>query len=89
MKQVTSERGWKRITLPFNFPPTCTNSAYVMKSVYVKNLELFEQEDFFGKDVPVNKFETQESNITRSREGIYDSSRITVKLFLHNYNEKT
>jgi hypothetical protein len=41
-----------------------------MKSVYVKNLELFEQEDFFGKEVPVNKFETQESNITRSREGI-------------------
>ncbi|KAK5816141.1 hypothetical protein F5H01DRAFT_321586 [Linnemannia elongata] len=67
-EKVTSERGWKRITLPFNFPPTCTNSAYVMKSVYVKNLELFEQEDFFGKDVPVNKFETQESNITRSRE---------------------
>ncbi|KAF9583327.1 Chromatin structure-remodeling complex protein rsc9 [Lunasporangiospora selenospora] len=67
-EKVTAERGWKRITLPFNFPPTCTNSAYVMKSVYVKNLELFEQEDFFGKEVPVNKFEPAESNITRSRE---------------------
>ncbi|KAF9963822.1 Chromatin structure-remodeling complex protein rsc9 [Mortierella alpina] len=67
-EKVTAERGWKRITLPFNFPPTCTNSAYVMKSVYVKNLELFEQEDFFGKEVPVNKFESVESNISRSRE---------------------
>ncbi|KAK3828618.1 MAG: hypothetical protein J3Q66DRAFT_323117 [Benniella sp.] len=67
-EKVTAERGWKRITLPFNFPPTCTNSAYVMKSVYVKNLELFEQEDFFGKEVPVNKNEPIESNITRSRE---------------------
>ncbi|KAG0199446.1 Chromatin structure-remodeling complex protein rsc9 [Mortierella sp. GBA30] len=67
-EKVTAERGWKRITLPFNFPPTCTNSAYVMKSVYVKNLELFEQEDFFGKEVPVSKFEAGESNISRSRE---------------------
>ncbi|KAF9914390.1 Chromatin structure-remodeling complex protein rsc9 [Lobosporangium transversale] len=66
-EKVTAERGWKRITLPFNFPPTCTNSAYVMKSVYVKNLELFEQEDFFGKEVPVNK-DLIESNISRSRE---------------------
>lgn len=39
-----------------------------MKSVYVKNLELFEQEDFFGKEVPVNKFDSVEAN-TRSREG--------------------
>ncbi|KAF9434955.1 Chromatin structure-remodeling complex protein rsc9 [Entomortierella beljakovae] len=67
-EKVTAERGWKRITLPFNFPPTCTNSAYVMKSVYVKNLELFEQEDFFGKEVPVNKHDPMESNISRSRE---------------------
>ncbi|KAF9359284.1 Chromatin structure-remodeling complex protein rsc9 [Mortierella sp. AD094] len=67
-EKVTAERGWKRITLPFNFPPTCTNSAYVMKSVYVKNLELFEQEDFFGKEVPVSKHDPMESNISRSRE---------------------
>lgn len=39
-----------------------------MKSVYVKNLELFEQEDFFGKEVAVNKFDSVEAN-TRSREG--------------------
>ncbi|KAG0260329.1 hypothetical protein DFQ27_003596 [Actinomortierella ambigua] len=68
-EKVTQERGWKKITLPFNFPPTCTNSAYVMKSVYVKNLELFEQEDFFGREVPVNQHDPPESNITRSREG--------------------
>ncbi|KAF8924407.1 hypothetical protein EDD21DRAFT_7264 [Dissophora ornata] len=67
-EKVTAERGWKRITLPFNFPPTCTNSAYVMKSVYVKNLELFEQEDFFGKEVLVKRDEPMESNISRSRE---------------------
>ncbi|KAG0231229.1 Chromatin structure-remodeling complex protein rsc9 [Actinomortierella wolfii] len=67
-EKVTQERGWKKITLPFNFPPTCTNSAYVMKSVYVKNLELFEQEDFFGREVPVNHHDPPESNITRSRE---------------------
>ncbi|KAF9931590.1 Chromatin structure-remodeling complex protein rsc9, partial [Modicella reniformis] len=67
-----------------------------MKSVYVKNLELFEQEDFFGKEVLVNKNEPIESNITRSREasqtpsskrGPYMTSHIKQQLQLRQQQE--
>ncbi|KAJ3106414.1 Peroxisomal membrane signal receptor PTS1 [Phlyctochytrium planicorne] len=42
LTQVTDDRGWKRITAPFNLPATCTNSAYVVKQVYQKNLLYYE-----------------------------------------------
>ncbi|CAG8459761.1 2054_t:CDS:2 [Ambispora leptoticha] len=51
-QKVSEERGWKKITLPFNFPVTCTNSAYVMKNLYIKFLEGYEMENFWGKEVP-------------------------------------
>jgi hypothetical protein len=34
--QVTQSRTWKQVGDPFNFPVTCTNSAYVLKAVYIK-----------------------------------------------------
>jgi len=51
-EKVSQERGWKKVTIPFNFPSTCTNSAYVMKTVYAKYLEAFEMEHLWGKPVP-------------------------------------
>lgn len=35
---MTENRGWKQVGDPFDFPPTCTNSAYILKLVYTKNL---------------------------------------------------
>ncbi|CAO3639456.1 unnamed protein product [Cunninghamella echinulata] len=43
-EKVTNNCGWKQIGEPFRFPPTCTNSAYVLKAVYTKYLLGWEQE---------------------------------------------
>ncbi|KAG2177910.1 hypothetical protein INT43_003157 [Umbelopsis isabellina] len=37
-EQVTKDRAWKQLGDNFNFKRTCTNSAYVLKAVYKKNL---------------------------------------------------
>ncbi|KAG2179642.1 hypothetical protein INT44_006490, partial [Umbelopsis vinacea] len=37
-QQVTQDRIWKLLGESFEFKSTCTNSAYVLKSVYKKNL---------------------------------------------------
>ncbi|KAK9679655.1 Chromatin structure-remodeling complex protein rsc9, variant 2 [Basidiobolus ranarum] len=47
--KVTSEKGWRNLTIPLNLPPTCTNSAYMMKSVYTKYLEPYEKEIYWGQ----------------------------------------
>ncbi|KAI8917428.1 hypothetical protein BC831DRAFT_484971 [Entophlyctis helioformis] len=40
---VTRDRGgWRRIGIPFDLPPTCTNSAFIFKQVYQKNLLVYE-----------------------------------------------
>lgn len=36
--QVTKNRTWKQIGDCFEFPPTCTNSAYILKGLYIRNL---------------------------------------------------
>ncbi|KAJ3008751.1 Chromatin structure-remodeling complex protein rsc9 [Thoreauomyces humboldtii] len=46
---VTSARGWKRITDPFNLPTTCTNSAFIVKQLYQKYLYNYEQFHVHGK----------------------------------------
>ncbi|OZJ06843.1 hypothetical protein BZG36_00181 [Bifiguratus adelaidae] len=43
-EKVTANRGWKQVGDPFNFPPTCTNSAYILKGVYTRNLLGWEEE---------------------------------------------
>src|SRR5205809_844758 len=35
-EKICSEKAWKKICEPFSFPQTCTNSAYVMKNVYIR-----------------------------------------------------
>ncbi|CAO3691731.1 unnamed protein product [Rhizopus microsporus] len=37
-EKVTLNCGWKQVGDPFNFPSTCTNSAYILKAVYTKYL---------------------------------------------------
>ncbi|KAJ3043095.1 AT-rich interactive domain-containing protein 2 [Rhizophlyctis rosea] len=41
--KVTEERGWKKVTMPFDLPPTCTNSAFVVKQLYQRFLYNWEQ----------------------------------------------
>ncbi|KAI8373263.1 ARID DNA-binding domain-containing protein [Blakeslea trispora] len=36
--QVTKKRSWKQIGATFEFPATCTNSAYILKGLYIRNL---------------------------------------------------
>ena len=40
-QKVTAERAWKKLADYFDFPPTCTNSAFVMKKIYVQTLKDF------------------------------------------------
>ncbi|PKY43897.1 hypothetical protein RhiirA4_341432 [Rhizophagus irregularis] len=51
-EKICAEKAWKKICEPFNFPQTCTNSAYVMKNVYIRFLEAYELENHWGKPVP-------------------------------------
>ncbi|RIA93076.1 hypothetical protein C1645_763405 [Glomus cerebriforme] len=51
-EKICAEKAWKKICEPFNFPHTCTNSAYVMKNVYIRFLEAYELENHWGKPVP-------------------------------------
>ncbi|KAI8985175.1 hypothetical protein BDB01DRAFT_789191 [Pilobolus umbonatus] len=48
-EKVTLNRGWKQVGDPFNFPPTCTNSAYILKGVYTKNLLGWEEEQYWKR----------------------------------------
>ncbi|CDH56889.1 hypothetical protein RO3G_07482 [Lichtheimia corymbifera JMRC:FSU:9682] len=47
--QVTKSRCWKHVGDAFNFPSTCTNSAYILKGVYIRNLLGWEEEMVWGK----------------------------------------
>ncbi|KAI8141943.1 hypothetical protein BJV82DRAFT_616529 [Fennellomyces sp. T-0311] len=48
-EKVTQNRGWKQVGDPFDFPPTCTNSAYILKAVYIKNLLGWEEENYWKR----------------------------------------
>ncbi|KAH8548185.1 hypothetical protein BGW37DRAFT_507757 [Umbelopsis sp. PMI_123] len=47
-QQVTQDRIWKLLGESFEFKSTCTNSAYVLKSVYKKNLLGWEKTKMWG-----------------------------------------
>ena len=40
-ERVTADRAWKKISGYFDFPPTCTNSAFVLKRIYQHTLRDF------------------------------------------------
>lgn len=48
-EKVTLNRGWKQVGDPFHFPATCTNSAYILKSVYTKFLLGWEEEHYWKR----------------------------------------
>ncbi|KAI9274069.1 hypothetical protein EDC94DRAFT_593711 [Helicostylum pulchrum] len=48
-EKVTLNRGWKQVGDPFNFPVTCTNSAYSIKSFYTKYLLGWEEEHYWKR----------------------------------------
>ncbi|GLJ13265.1 hypothetical protein SUGI_0209310 [Cryptomeria japonica] len=48
LKQVIEERKWKKITALFNFPPTATNTSFVLSEYYISLLHHYEQVYFFG-----------------------------------------
>ncbi|KAI8803672.1 ARID DNA-binding domain-containing protein [Cladochytrium replicatum] len=54
-EKVTQDRGWKKISIPFNLPSTCTNSAFVVKQAYHRNLLAYEHYKT-GKTIPVGLF---------------------------------
>lgn len=39
--EVTKNRGWKQVGNMFDLRSTCTNSAYILKGVYIRNLVCF------------------------------------------------
>ncbi|KAI8978097.1 hypothetical protein BDB01DRAFT_800803 [Pilobolus umbonatus] len=48
-EEVTRNRGWKQVGDSFDFPSTCTNSAYIIKGVYIRNLLGWEEEKLWNK----------------------------------------
>ncbi|KAL0082207.1 C2H2-type zinc finger transcription factor [Phycomyces blakesleeanus] len=48
-EEVTKNRGWKQVGDSFGFPSTCTNSAYILKGLYIRNLLGWEEEKVWGK----------------------------------------
>ncbi|CAO3651172.1 unnamed protein product [Mucor hiemalis] len=48
-EKVTLNCGWKQVGDPFNFPATCTNSAYTLKLYYTKYLLGWEEEHFWKR----------------------------------------
>ncbi|KAI9480336.1 MAG: hypothetical protein EXX96DRAFT_617314 [Benjaminiella poitrasii] len=48
--QVTKKRSWKQIGAIFEFPATCTNSAYILKGLYIRNLLGWEEEQIWNKE---------------------------------------
>ncbi|KAI8097525.1 uncharacterized protein BX664DRAFT_276310 [Halteromyces radiatus] len=48
-EKVTQGRAWKQVGNQFKFPATCTNSAYILKGLYIRNLLGWEEENVNGK----------------------------------------
>ncbi|KAI8883487.1 hypothetical protein K501DRAFT_219198 [Backusella circina FSU 941] len=47
--KITKKRAWKQIGNSFDLPSTCTNSAYILKGVYARNLVGYEEEKIWGE----------------------------------------
>ncbi|KAJ3023862.1 UNVERIFIED_CONTAM: AT-rich interactive domain-containing protein 2 [Siphonaria sp. JEL0065] len=54
-EKVSEEHGWQKIANPFEFPPTCTNSAYVIKRAYRSYLYNYAQVKDYGTPIEALK----------------------------------
>ncbi|KAJ3398299.1 hypothetical protein CcCBS67573_g08367 [Chytriomyces confervae] len=65
-EKVTEEHGWQKIANPFDFPPTCTNSAYVIKRAYKQSLYNYAQVTDYG--VPISQIKIIENASKRFQD---------------------
>ena len=75
--QVTEERGWKKVTTPFDLPPTCTNSAFVVKQLYQRHLYNWEQVQVHGKSLgslPKRPFENESASGAEREKRVYNKT---------------
>ncbi|ORX53875.1 hypothetical protein BCR36DRAFT_403505 [Piromyces finnis] len=78
--KVTADRSWRKISIPLNLPSTCTNSAFVMKNVYIKFLLAYEKVNYWGeKDAsiiqhPPKKNEKSNSSSSKTSSPYIDNS---------------
>ncbi|CEG67775.1 hypothetical protein RMATCC62417_04154 [Rhizopus microsporus] len=62
-EQVTKKRSWKQIGDGFDLPATCTNSAYILKGLYIRNLLGWEEEHIWCKEwVPPEELKGPEAH---------------------------
>ncbi|KAG1452809.1 hypothetical protein G6F46_007012 [Rhizopus delemar] len=99
--EVTKNRGWKQVGNLFNFRSTCTNSAYILKGVYIRNLLGYEEEKVWNKawqppkellgphahraSTLAGKAYRQVEKKTPTRPKKPSSSNALVKNFTHNH----
>ncbi|KAI8378227.1 hypothetical protein EDC96DRAFT_493997 [Choanephora cucurbitarum] len=79
-EKVTSNRGWKQVGDPFNFPATCTNSAYILKAVYTKYLLGWEEEHFWKRpwNPPSDLLVSQQQKTTASPMSYRDNNSVSM-----------
>ncbi|KAI9341120.1 hypothetical protein BDR26DRAFT_1007228 [Obelidium mucronatum] len=65
-EKVSEEHGWQKIANPFEFPPTCTNSAYVIKRAYKSYIYNFAQVKDHG--TPIEALRLLESTTRKLNE---------------------
>lgn len=85
MLKVTADRSWRKISVPLNLPSTCTNSAFVMKNVYIKFLLAYEKVNFWGeKDVSIVQQPPKKGEKTSSSSSKNSSPYISNKVLKTN-----
>ncbi|KAI8080770.1 uncharacterized protein B0P05DRAFT_539550 [Gilbertella persicaria] len=75
-EKVTLNRGWKQVGDPFNFPATCTNSAYILKAVYTKYLLGWEEENYWKRpwNPPADLLANQQKSSSPFRDNMTSST---------------
>ncbi|PVU99184.1 hypothetical protein BB559_000941 [Furculomyces boomerangus] len=52
---VNRDKGWKYVCNLYVFPPTCTNAAYAMKSIYMKYVSCYEDVYYWKNDLSIEE----------------------------------
>eukprot|EP00276_Gloeochaete_wittrockiana_P005120 CAMPEP_0184657268 /NCGR_PEP_ID=MMETSP0308-20130426/18050_1 /TAXON_ID=38269 /ORGANISM="Gloeochaete witrockiana, Strain SAG 46.84" /LENGTH=259 /DNA_ID=CAMNT_0027094885 /DNA_START=49 /DNA_END=825 /DNA_ORIENTATION=- len=75
INDVINEKRWKEVSSALDVPPTCTNSAYTLRTHYVKFLAAFERKYLFGVDDEQESAKSAHSVSTGSMTRLLLSSR--------------